>query len=154
MGDLLGHRPRTTAEERVRAAEATGLSAPPLRDGVQNQIWLDMVQIALGLLARMPMPTGASGWREPRFLRLRLSSAAVRLVTSGRRHILRLAQHQPWTDNVNRPGFAQTEHSGPGSCASASRLVPRPNNRQLRRSPPGDRPPAVVPPAPIPDGPP
>jgi hypothetical protein len=41
------------------------------------------------------MPTA-----EPRRLRLRLFSAAGRLVTTGRRHILRLADHWPWTGEI------------------------------------------------------
>lgn len=42
--------------------------------------------------------TGAARLWEPRRLRLRLFSAAAQLVTTGRRRILRLAAHWPWTD--------------------------------------------------------
>ncbi|MER5822158.1 transposase, partial [Streptomyces mirabilis] len=73
--------------------------ALPLHDAAQNQIWLEIVQIALDLLAWMPMLalTGTARLWEPRRLRLRLFSAAAQLVTTGRRRILRLARNWPWT---------------------------------------------------------
>lgn len=91
----LRHRRRARAEDRIRAARATGLRNLPLHDTAQNQIWLEIVQIALDLLAWMPMLalTGPARCWEPRRLRLRLFSTAAQLVTTGRRRILRLAAH-------------------------------------------------------------
>lgn len=43
----LRHRRRARAEDRIRAARATGLRNLP--------VWLEIVQIALDLLAWMPM---------------------------------------------------------------------------------------------------
>ncbi|MGW3657559.1 hypothetical protein ACWD6R_18515 [Streptomyces sp. NPDC005151] len=37
----------STAEDRIRAARATGLTNLPLHDTAHNQIWLEIVQIAL-----------------------------------------------------------------------------------------------------------
>ncbi len=48
----LRHRLRARAEDRSRAARATGLRNLPLHDTAQNSIWLE---IALDLLAWMPM---------------------------------------------------------------------------------------------------
>jgi hypothetical protein len=98
----LRHRQRARAEDRIRAARATGLRNLPLHDSAQNQVWLEIVQIALDLLAWMPMLalTGKARLWEPRRLRLRLFSAAAQLVTTGRRRILRLARHWPWTDVI------------------------------------------------------
>ncbi|TJZ59163.1 IS1380 family transposase [Streptomyces piniterrae] len=98
----LRHRQRARAEDRIRAARATGLRNLPLHDAAQNQIWLEIVQIALDLLAWMPMlaMTGNARLWEPRRLRLRLFSAAAQLVSTGRRRILRLAKHWPWTDVI------------------------------------------------------
>ncbi|MFC5754958.1 IS1380 family transposase [Actinomadura rugatobispora] len=95
----LRHRRRARAEDRVRAARATGLRNLPLHDTAQNQIWLEIVQLALDLLAWMPMLalTGPARRWEPRRLRLRLLHTAGRLVTTGRRRILRIARHWPWT---------------------------------------------------------
>jgi hypothetical protein len=98
----LRHRPRARAEDRIRAARATRLRNLPLHRTAQNRIWLEIVQIALDLLAWMPMlaRTGTARLWEPRRLRLRLFSAAAQLVTAGRRRILRLTQHWPWTGEI------------------------------------------------------
>ncbi|MBB1247357.1 transposase, partial [Streptomyces durbertensis] len=50
----LRHRQRARAEDRIRAARATGLRNLPLHNTAQNQIWLEIVQLALDLLAWMP----------------------------------------------------------------------------------------------------
>jgi hypothetical protein len=98
----LRHRQRARAEDRIRAARATGLRNLPLHDAAQNQIWLEIVQIALDLLAWMPLLalTGQARRWEPRRLRLRLFSAAAQLVTTGRRRILRLTRHWPWSSVI------------------------------------------------------
>ncbi|MBZ6086556.1 IS1380 family transposase [Streptomyces olivaceus] len=98
----LRHRLRARAEDRIRAARATGLRNLPLKRTAQNRVWLEIVQIALDLLAWMPMLalTGEARLWEPRRLRLRLFSAAGQLVTTGRRRILRLARHWPWTRHI------------------------------------------------------
>lgn len=98
----LRHRLRARAEDRIRAARTTGLRNLPLHRTAQNRIWLETVQIALDLLAWMPMLalTGKARLWEPRRLRLRLFTAAGQLVTTGRRRILRLARHWPWTGHI------------------------------------------------------
>ncbi|MFD5661027.1 IS1380 family transposase [Streptomyces hirsutus] len=98
----LRHRLRARAEDRIRAARATGLRNLPLHDTAQNQVWLEIVQIALDLLAWLPMLalTGRARLWEPRRLRFRLFSVAGQLVTTGRRRILRLARHWPWTGEI------------------------------------------------------
>ena len=98
----LRHRQRARAEDRIRAARATGLRNLPLHDTAQNQIWLEIIQIALDLLAWMPMLalTGKTRRWEPRRLRLRLFSAAAQIVTTARRRHLRFARHWPWTDVI------------------------------------------------------
>ncbi len=96
------HRQRARAEDRIRAARATGLRNLPLHDAAQNQIWLEIIQIALDLLAWMPLLalTGKARLWEPRRLRLRLFFTAAQLVTTSRRRSLRLANHWPWTDVI------------------------------------------------------
>jgi hypothetical protein len=98
----LRHRQRARAEDRIRNARATGLRNLPLHDTAQNQIWLEIVQIALDLLAWMPtlaLTDETRRW-EPRRLRLRLFSAAARIVTTARRRHLRFARHWPCTDVI------------------------------------------------------
>ncbi|MET8130333.1 IS1380 family transposase [Streptomyces sp. NPDC005065] len=98
----LRHRRRARAEDRIRNARATGLRNLPLHQTAQNRIWLEIVQLALDLLAWMPMLalTGKPRLWEPRRLRLRLFSAAAQLITSGRQRHLRFARHWPWTDVI------------------------------------------------------
>ncbi|MFE9400063.1 IS1380 family transposase [Streptomyces flavidovirens] len=98
----LRHRQRARAEDRIRAARATGLTNLPLHDAAQNRIWLEIVQLALELLAWLPMLalTGTARRWEPRRLRLRLFSAAAQLITTSRRRYLRLARHWPWTEVI------------------------------------------------------
>lgn len=98
----LRHRQRARAEDRIRAARATGLRNLPLHDTAQNQVWLEIVQLALDLLAWLPMlaMSGETRRWEPRRLRLRLFSAAAQLVTTARRRHLRFPRHWPWTDVI------------------------------------------------------
>ncbi|MGX1549153.1 IS1380 family transposase [Streptomyces adustus] len=98
----LRHRQRARAEDRIRAARATGLRKLPLYGAAQNQIWLEIIQIALDLLAWMPLLalTGKARLWEPRRLRLRLFSTGAQLITTGRRRYLRLARHWPWSDVI------------------------------------------------------
>jgi hypothetical protein len=74
----LRHRQRARAEDRIRAARATGLRNLPLHHAASNQLWLEIIQLALDLLAWMPMLalTGQARRWEPKKLRLRLFSAA------------------------------------------------------------------------------
>jgi hypothetical protein len=52
LADLeLRHRRRARCEDRIRNARDTGLRNLPLHDTAQNQIWLEIAQIALDLLA-------------------------------------------------------------------------------------------------------
>ncbi|MEY9485092.1 hypothetical protein RKD26_000886 [Streptomyces calvus] len=110
------HRLRGRAEDRIRAARATGLRNLPLHRTAQNRIWLEIVQIALDLLAWMPMLalTGKAKLWEPRRLRLRLFTAAGQLVTTGRRRILRLARHWPWTSHITAALERLTQLPNPG----------------------------------------
>ncbi len=112
----LRHRQRARAEDRIRAARATGLRNLPLHRTAQNRIWLEIVQIALDLLAWMPMLalTGKARLWEPGRLRLRLFTAAGQLVTTGRRRILRLAQHWPWTSHITTALERLTQLPNPG----------------------------------------
>ncbi|MDO0934786.1 IS1380 family transposase [Streptomyces sp. DG2A-72] len=98
----LRHRLRARAEDRIRAARATGLRNLPLHSTAQNKVWLEIVQTALDLLAWMPMLalTGRARLWEPRRLRFRLFTAAGQLVTTSRRRILRLARHWPWASEI------------------------------------------------------
>ncbi|WP_328760502.1 IS1380 family transposase [Streptomyces sp. NBC_00271] len=105
LADLeLRHRRRARCEDRIRNARDTGLRNLPLHDTAQNRIWLEIVQIALDLLAWMPMLALTAETRrwEPKRLRLRLFSAAAQLVTTGRCRWLRFTARWSWTDVITR----------------------------------------------------
>jgi len=99
LADLeLRHRRRARCEDRIRAAKDTGLRNLPLHGFDQNRIWCELVAMASELTAWMQMLAldgPARAW-EPKRLRLRLFSAAGRLVRGGRRMRLRIAATWPW----------------------------------------------------------
>jgi len=100
LADLeLHRRRRARCEDRIRNAKDTGLRNLPLHGFAQNQIWCELVAMASELLAwtaMLALDGPARAW-EPKRLRLRLFSAAGRLVRGGRRLRLRLATTWPWT---------------------------------------------------------
>ena len=97
------HRRRARCEDRIRNAKDTGLRNLPLKGFAQNQLWCEVVALACELLAWTQLlalaGTAARRW-EPRRLRLRLLSAAGRLVRGGRRLRLRLAERWPWAGEI------------------------------------------------------
>jgi hypothetical protein len=103
LADLeLRHRRRARCEDRIRCAKDTGLRNMPLHGFEQNQIWCEIVALACELLAWMAMPalTGPARRWEPKRLRLRLFSAAGRLVRGSRKLRLRLAARWPWSRDI------------------------------------------------------
>jgi hypothetical protein len=104
LADLeLRHRRRARCEDRIRCAKDTGLRNLPLHSAAQNQIWLELVALACELTTWTQMLAfhdhPARRW-EPKRLRLRVFSAAGRLVKGGRRLRLRLAHHWRWADLI------------------------------------------------------
>ncbi len=100
LADLeLRHRRRARCEDRIRSAKDTGLRSLPLHGFAANQVWLELVALACELMAWTQMlalhDDPARRW-EPKRLRLRLFSAAGRLVRGGRRIRLRLAGQWRW----------------------------------------------------------
>ena len=74
-----------------------------MKSFAKNQIWLEICQLASELivwtqtLAFHALP--ARLW-EPKRLRLRLLAVAGRIITTGRRRILRLSKRWPWADLI------------------------------------------------------
>jgi hypothetical protein len=103
LADLeLRHRRRARCEDRIRAAKDTGLRNLPLHGYTQNQIWCEIVALACELTAWMQMLAlhGTARRWEPKRLRLRIFTAAARLVRGGRRIRMRLAQRWPWAQEI------------------------------------------------------
>jgi hypothetical protein len=97
------HRLRARAEDRIRGLKDTGLTNLPLQAFGKNQIWVELAQLAYELLTWTQILAWhgqpARVW-EPKRLRLRLLAVAGRVITTGRRRILRLSQRWPWADLV------------------------------------------------------
>ncbi|WP_174517958.1 transposase, partial [Lentzea aerocolonigenes] len=104
LADLeLRHRRRARAEDRIRAAKATGLTNLPFHGYAHNQIWVAIVALAVELTAwtQMLALTGHEARRwEPKRLRLRVFSVAGRIARHARQVHLRLARHAPWTELI------------------------------------------------------
>lgn len=98
----LRHRLRARCEDRIRCTKDTGLRNFPLQGYAQNQIWAEITAMASELLAWMAMLAldGKTRRWEPKRLRLRLFTAAGRLVRGGRRLRLRLAARWPWNQII------------------------------------------------------
>ena len=75
----------------------------PLQAFTKNQIWLELVQLAAELLTWTQVlawhDQPARTW-EPKRLRLRVLAVAGRIITTGRRHLLRLSKRWHWADLV------------------------------------------------------
>jgi hypothetical protein len=104
LADLeVRHRLRARAEDRIRGLKDTGMTNLPLHAFDKNQIWLEIAQLAYELLTWTQLLAWTNQparlW-EPKRFRLRLLTVAGRLITTGRRHILRLSQRWPWADLV------------------------------------------------------
>ena len=104
LADLeVRHRLRARAEDRIRGLKDTGATNLPLQAFDKNQIWLEIAQLAYELLTWTQLLAWAEQparvW-EPKRLRLRLLAVAGRVITTGRRRILRLSGRWPWADLV------------------------------------------------------
>jgi Transposase DDE domain group 1 len=104
LADLeLRHRLRARAEDRIRGLKDTGMTNLPLQAFTKNQIRLELVQLAAELLTwtqLLAWPNAPARTWEPKRLRLRLLAVAGRIITTGRRRILRLPQRWPWTELI------------------------------------------------------
>ena len=104
LADLeVRHRLRARAEDRIRGLKDTGLTNLPPQAFAKNPIWLELAQLAAELLTwtqLLAWPDQAARTWEPKRLRLRLLAVAGRLITTGRRRILRFSQRWPWTDLI------------------------------------------------------
>ena len=95
------HRLRARAEDRIRTLKDTGLTNLPLQAFGKNEIWLELAALAYELLTwtqLLAWPDQPARIWEPKRLRLRLLSVAGRVITSGRRRILRLSRRWPWSE--------------------------------------------------------
>ena len=102
LADLeVRHRLRARAEDRIRTLKDTGLTNLPLQAFGKNEIWLELAALAYELMTwtqLLAWPDHPARRWEPKRLRLRLLSVAGRIITTGRRRILRLSRRWPWSE--------------------------------------------------------
>ncbi len=96
------HRAHARIEDRIRCAKEMGLRGLPCYDFQKNKVWFELSLIAQDLVAwaKALAFSGASTLYEPKQLRHRLMHVAARIVTTGRRTILRLQASWPWADEL------------------------------------------------------
>jgi hypothetical protein len=103
--DHLEHRHRLHArvEDRIKDGKDTGLDHLPYPDLASNRIWLAIVALAQALLAFTARLALTGRWRtaSPKTLRMRLFTCAGRLVRTGRRTRLDLAETWPWATTLH-----------------------------------------------------
>lgn len=111
IADLeLRHRQRARAEDRIKDLKDLGLTNLPFHHFAANQIWLALVCLAHDLLtwtqilAFSPEHSTAAPPRrwEPKRLRYRLLAVAGHIITTGRRHLLRLPRGWPWNHLIDQ----------------------------------------------------
>jgi hypothetical protein len=92
------HRAHARVEDRIRTAKDTGLRHFPSRTFTINTAWLQVVMLAVDLIAwtQHLLLDGALAAAEPKTLRYRLLHVAARLTRGQRRLWLRLQQSWPW----------------------------------------------------------
>ena len=94
----LRHRQHARVEQRIRGAKATGLANGPFDRLRRNAVWLELVLLALDLVAwaQLLVLDGGLAVAEPKTLRYRLWHQAARLCRHARRLIVRLQRCWPW----------------------------------------------------------
>ena len=92
------HRAHARVEDRIRCAKDTGLDHFPSRSFAINTAWLQVVMLAVDLLAwtQALLLDDALAKAEPKTLRYRLLHVAARLTRGQRRLWLRLQRSWPW----------------------------------------------------------
>lgn len=98
----LRQRRHARVENNIKALRDTGLDRMPFSSFAANTAWLEAILTAHDLLAwlRAGCLTGDLASAEPKALRYRLLHTAGRVIRRGRRVILRLPKHWPWTPDL------------------------------------------------------
>ena len=93
------HRGRARAENDIRCAKDTGLRNLPFRDFNANAVWLQLVLMAMDLIAWAQglLLSGEAKYWEPKRVRYALLHVAARICRSGRQLHLRLQRSWRWS---------------------------------------------------------
>jgi hypothetical protein len=96
------HRAHARVEDRIRGAKNTGARNLPCDTFARNAVWLQLVLAAQDLLCFMAnlCLDGDLRVAEPARLRYQLLHVPARIVTTGRRIILRIQHDWPWAQQL------------------------------------------------------
>jgi hypothetical protein len=95
----LRHRQHARIEQRIRGAKATGLGNLPFDRLRRNAVWLELVLLALDLVAwaQVLLLDDELAVAQPKTLRYRLWHQAAKLCRHARRLVVRLQRRWPWS---------------------------------------------------------
>lgn len=100
----LRHRQHARVEDRIRCWKTCGATRQPAWDAPANEAWLNTSLLALTLMAWTQLigfdPHSALAKAEPATFRQRVLHVAAQHATRGRRLILHLDRHWPWTPDI------------------------------------------------------
>ena len=96
------HRTQAHVEDDIKDAKACGAQRLPSKDYHRNAAWLQLVALAVNLLAWLKLIAldGDLAKAEPKALRFRLLSAPARLVTHARNRILKIPPGWAWAHDL------------------------------------------------------
>jgi hypothetical protein len=96
------HRAHARVEDRIRGAKDTGARNLPCDTFERNAVWLQLVLAAQDLLSFMAnlCLDGELRVAEPARLRYQLLHVPARIVTTGRRVIMRIQHDWPWAQQL------------------------------------------------------
>ncbi len=96
------HRAHARVEDRIRTTKDTGLDHFPSRTFAINTAWLQVVMLAVDLIAwtQTLLIDGHHAKAEPKTLRYRLLHVAARLTHGQRRVWLRIQRSWPWARDL------------------------------------------------------
>lgn len=96
------HRTQAHVEDKMKEAKACGAERLPSKDYQRNNAWLQLVTLAVSLLAwlRLIALDGELAKAEPKMLRFRIFSAPARLVTHARNRILKIPPGWAWAQDL------------------------------------------------------
>jgi hypothetical protein len=96
------HRTQAHVEDKIKETKACGAERLPSKDYQRNSAWLQLVTLAVSLLAwlRLIALDGELAKAEPKMLRFRIFSAPARHVTHARHRILKIPPGWTWAEDL------------------------------------------------------
>jgi hypothetical protein len=96
------HRTQAHVEDKMKETKACGANRLPSKDYARNSAWLQLVTMAVSLLAwlRLIALDGELARAEPKMLRFRIFSAPARHVVHARHRILKIPPGWAWAEHL------------------------------------------------------